>query len=122
MWAVDSKRYSIPAQVKTQDSDNIQWQLVATDRCEDNSFRAREKVLRKDPFVYTAVNTENGERMSFMYDGTSVKPAMRTLRKYGAKALQPVVAFLANVVAEEDGSCYANWTAANIIFGRLAKE
>lgn len=122
MWAIDSRRYSIPAQVKTQDSDTIQWQLVVADECEDNKFRAREKVLRKDPFVYTAVNTENGERMSFMYDGSSVKPAMRTLRKYGAKALQPVVAFLANQVVEEDGSCYTSWCAAKAIFNRLARE
>lgn len=120
MWAIDSKRYSIPALVKTQDSDNVQWHLQVTED-DDDGYRPMEQVLRKDPFVYTVVNTETGERMSFVYNGTSVKPAYRTLRKYGAQALQPVVAFLANVVYE-NGKCWTSSVASSTLFSRLALQ
>jgi len=92
MWAINSARHLPP--VKSPSGNG--W-IVAERKTDDHGgLKIIAQTSRLDPFNYT-FKLHDGERLTFVYDGASVKPMYRTLRKYGAEALQPIVARLANL-------------------------
>lgn len=96
MWAINSREYLPP--IKTLDESNhVVWLIHRYVRTSEGKVRITEEVYRPGEFTYTFIQPESGDKMSFVYDGASVKPTFRTLRLYGAEKLQPVVAIMANI-------------------------
>lgn len=94
MWAVDNENYTLPVHDNSgTQSKTALWQLTNYTTDEDGKHVVGI-VIRHDPFVYTLIHAVTGQKMSFIYNGDSVKPTLATLKKYGAEALQPVVSFL----------------------------
>lgn len=93
MWAINSTRYLPPVKCDQGDA----WYIIEWKVDETGDIKHVAKTIRADAFNYTFKNDRTGERLTFIYDGASVKPMYRTLRKYGAEALQPIVARLANL-------------------------
>jgi hypothetical protein len=93
MWAINSARHLPP--IKCDDAEG--WLIEEWKVNDDGDIEIVATTHRIDAFNYTFKNASTGERLTFVYDGASVKPMYRTLRKYGAEALQPIVARLANL-------------------------
>lgn len=99
MWAINSRNYLPPmkADEEYEGQHHVCWLIYEAIKLPDGKYRTIAETYRAAEFSYTFANSETGERMTFIYNGASVKPAYRTLRKYGAEALQPIVAILANL-------------------------
>lgn len=89
MWAITSKQYHLPVMDTGDDNTFSNWVIVKDG--------LKESVEKVDPFVYTLISIDGSERLSFVYDGKSVKPAIRTLKIYGAESLSPMIKKLATV-------------------------
>jgi len=90
MLAISSTKYYLP--VKLTGDSGIRWLLVAR-KGDDQTFATK--------FNYTLqVKFEDDEfcdRFTACYDGSSVKPAARTLRVFGAERCQRVVSYLSSM-------------------------
>jgi len=98
MLAVSSRKYYLPAK-----SDEG-WFLYRRDNVDES--------LWSKSFNYTIMwdeatveeNPDAGKfKATFEYNGASVRPNMRTLRKYGAEKLQSIISRLSSY-KDDDGS------------------
>lgn len=75
MYSIGTDRYYVPT--GCQSDGEFKWRLI--------SRKGSDEVLVKGPFNYTIQFTDftgSPDRLTFNYDGTSVTPTMRTLRRY----------------------------------------
>lgn len=93
MLAISSQDYFAPIKVKTKDG-LIMWRI---------NYKHAESFQVAGNFVYTIldipvdeVETSERERLSFIYDGASVKPHPRTLRIFGSEKCGRFTRVLAN--------------------------
>lgn len=94
MWAIDSETYTLPIQDGSGSGDQMKWKIYEVVPGEEESHGTIVGEIIRKEFVYTMIHRATREKMSFIYSGDSVKPTLKTLKKYGAEALQPVVSFL----------------------------
>lgn len=89
MLAVSGTRYHLP--IKVSGDTGVSWLLVprkGEDRTIAHTFNFTMRVkFIKDEFC---------ERFTARYDGSSVKPAGRTLRVFGSDRCQRVVSYLSS--------------------------
>lgn len=86
MLAVSDGKYELPVKQTSPDGE-VYWIIRS---------RTHNDVTRAKRFNFTLLTGADAEtdRMTFTYDGNSVKPTARTLRKHGAAKLQPIVSRL----------------------------
>lgn len=79
MYSIGTDQYYIPTGCHLD--GEFKWRLI--------SRKGTDEVLVKGPFNYTIQFndfTGSPERLTFVYDGISVKPTMRTLRRFPGRA------------------------------------
>lgn len=107
MWAITSERYTAPVKdVLDPETKEQLWRIYGYREDENYNIVLTDYTVRREPFVYTIQDRQSGERASFIYDGSSVKPAPRTLRLYGAEALRPLIAKLSKLTNRKPKDCY----------------
>jgi hypothetical protein len=86
MLAVSDGKYELPVK-HTSSNGDVYWMIRS---------RTHNDVVSAKRFNFTLLADADAEtdRMTFTYDGNSVKPTARTLRKHGAAKLQPIVSKL----------------------------
>lgn len=86
MLAVSDGKYELPVKQTSPDGE-VFWLL---------RNKEHNDIMRAKRFNFTLLAGADAEsdRMTFTYDGNSVKPTARTLRKHGAAKLQPIVSKL----------------------------
>jgi hypothetical protein len=85
MLSISAKDYYLP--VRYSDGGVVRWALYR---------RKTDEVTYASQFNYTVqLSEDSSDRITFIYNGSSVKPTPRTLRLNGAERLAPVVSMLA---------------------------
>lgn len=82
MLSVDSKTYAMPC----LDLETMMWYINRLDN---------DETIVSSTFHYTTWN-DDGERLTFKYNGKSVSPTPRTLRLFGAENLKSIISELAS--------------------------
>lgn len=99
MLSISNKYYSTP--LRQKDGTNVYWRV--------NRGNGSNECLNVKKFSYTIrlqTTTSDGntyaiDRMTFLYDGSSVKPAPRTLRIFGSEGVARITKLLANATKPE---------------------
>lgn len=112
MFSVSSVEFKAPR--KMLFGDEVGWLM------DGRAIRDGERVAvsQDKPFNYTFRQTRSDgvvEKLTFIYHGRSVKPAMRTLRKYGADRLAPLVKALANLKVGDQAVPYITDMITDIV-------
>lgn len=109
MLAVSSRKYFLP-----QRQEDGYWQLYRRDNAEEIiNTRTFNYTIEFDQVDIDADPRYGKFKATFIYDGTSVKPNMRAIRRYGADRLQPIVSKLSCNGAKD--KCELRIAAADLI-------
>lgn len=95
MLSVSNWDYQIPAKVNASTPSETSWLM--------KNRKGSDKVLASQ-FNYTihlvnAADDSEG-RLTFTYDGVSVKPTSRTLRIYGSECISRIVSVLCSITTK----------------------
>lgn len=93
MLSVSNVDYAPPIRIFNEDGSLMGWLLEGRGSREGEDLQ----IGAQKPFNYTVVPLDVGgrERITFMYDGLSVKPSARSLRVYGNANIGQLVKALA---------------------------
>jgi len=101
MLSVSNVDYAPPIRIFNEDGSLMGWLLEGKGSREGEDLQ----IGSQKPFNYTIIPLGSvgiKERLTFMYDGLSVKPSARSLRVYGTANLGKLVKALARCEDDDD--------------------